>query len=84
MSYFCTSASQKVRLHPGTAAQDIIDSTMGNMGYLGSESYGLSWKVRGLCTVTGELENVDIFDDHQVYGDIKNSDIYGTCARFVV
>lgn len=57
--------------------QDIIDSTMGNMGYFDSESYGLTWKVRGLCTVSGELENVDIFDDHQVFGDIKNSDIYG-------
>ena len=50
---------------------------MGNMGYFESESYGLTWKVRGLCTKTGELENVSIFEDHQVYGDIKNSDIYG-------
>lgn len=68
---------------PVCPPQDIIDSTMGNMGYAASESYGLTWKVRGLCTKTGELENVDIFDSHQVYGDIKNSDIYGAYYRLL-
>lgn len=55
--------------------QDIIDSTMGNMGYDASESYGLTWKVRGLCK---DLSNLKLFDKRNVYGDIKNSDIYGT------
>lgn len=58
--------------------QDIIDSTMGNLGFFDAESYGLTWKVRGLCTKTGKLENVDIFENRNVYGDIKGSDIYGT------
>ena len=29
--------------------QDIINSEMGYMGWYDAESYGLSWKVRGLC-----------------------------------
>lgn len=64
-----------------TKPQDIIDSTMGNLGFFDAESYGLTWKVRGLCTKTGKLENVDIFDNRNVYGDIKGSDIYGRCTR---
>lgn len=47
---------------------------MGDMGWFDSESYGLTWKVRGLCT---DLSNLDVFDRVSVYGDIKNSDIYG-------
>lgn len=50
---------------------------MGNLGFFDAESYGLTWKVRGLCTKSGKLENVDIFDKRNVYGDIINSDIYG-------
>lgn len=34
-----------------------------DLGYSASESYGLSYKARGLCKT---LENVDIFDDDQV------------------
>ena len=49
------------------------------MGYLAAESYGLVWKVRGLCK---DLSNVDtIFEDYQVYGDIKGCDIYGAMFR---
>ena len=49
------------------------------MGYLAPESYGLTWKVRGLCE---DLSNVDtIFDEYQVYGDIKGCDIYGAIFR---
>lgn len=60
--------------------QDIIDSTMGNMGYFDAESYGLTWKVRGACEIdsdTGVPYNHEIFEDHNVYGDILNSEIYG-------
>lgn len=32
-----------------SAGQDIINSEMGYMGFDDSESYGLSWKVRGFC-----------------------------------
>lgn len=34
-----------------------------DLGYSESESYGVSYKARGLCKT---LENVDIFDDDQV------------------
>ncbi|CAM9200699.1 unnamed protein product [Ectocarpus fasciculatus] len=67
----CSGRSNKEK---GTCRMDIIDSTMGNMGYYDAESYGLTWKVRGLCT---DLSNVEIMDDHNVYGDIINSEIYG-------
>ncbi|CAM9722400.1 unnamed protein product, partial [Hapterophycus canaliculatus] len=47
------------------------------MGYLGhddSESYGLSWKVRGFCE---DKSNPEVFDRVQVRGDIYGSNIYG-------
>lgn len=34
-----------------------------DLGYSASESYGVSYKARGLCKT---LENLDIFDDDQV------------------
>lgn len=61
--------------------QDIIDSKMGNMGWPDAESYGLTWKVRGLCT---DLSNVEIMDDHNVYGDIMGSEIYGAAWGDIV
>ncbi|CAB1096849.1 MEP10 [Ectocarpus sp. CCAP 1310/34] len=67
----CSGRSNKER---GECRMDIIDSTMGNMGWFDAESYGLTWKVRGLCT---DLSNLEIMDDHNVYGDIKGSEIYG-------
>ncbi|CAM9595723.1 unnamed protein product [Ectocarpus sp. 4 AP-2014] len=67
----CSGRSNKER---GECRMDIIDSTMGNMGWFDAESYGLTWKVRGLCS---DLSNVEIMDDHNVYGDIKGSEIYG-------
>ena len=47
---------------------------MGNLGWLDSESYGLTWKVRGFCT---DLSNPEVFDRTGVYGDIQGSEIYG-------
>lgn len=55
-------------------SQDIIDSVMGNMGFLDSESYGLTWKVRGFCV---DKSNPEVFDRTGVYGEIQNSEIYG-------
>lgn len=63
----------------GISPQDLIDSTFGNMGWDDSESYGLTWKVRGLCK---DLSNLEIFDKYSVYGDILNSDIYGAYRPF--
>ncbi len=61
--------------------QDLIDSTFGNLGWDDSESYGLTWKVRGLCK---DLSNLEIFDKYNVYGDILNSDIYGACRTWYI
>ena len=47
---------------------------MGNLGYFDSESYGLSWKVRGFCK---DYSNPEVFERTNVYGDILNSEIYG-------
>lgn len=49
-----------------------------DLGWDNSESYGVSYKARGLCKT---LSNLDIFDDDQpfdyaVYGDIKNSELH--------
>lgn len=49
-----------------------------DLGYSASESYGVSYKARGLCKT---LVNLDIFDDDQpfnygVYGDIDNSHLH--------
>ncbi|CAB1102838.1 MEP19 [Ectocarpus sp. CCAP 1310/34] len=59
----------------GECRMDIIDSTVAYLGYEETESYGISWKVRGLCD---DLSNKDtLFESVRVYGDMKNSDIYG-------
>ncbi|CAM9504384.1 unnamed protein product, partial [Ascophyllum nodosum] len=58
----------------GECRMDIIDSVMGNMGFFDSESYGLSWKVRGFCV---DLSNPEVFERTGVYGDIQGSEIYG-------
>lgn len=57
----------------GECRMDIIDSEMGHMGYFDSESYGLTWKVRGFCV---DKSNPEVFDETDVFGDIKNSDIH--------
>eukprot|EP00752_Nemacystus_decipiens_P009493 g8487.t1 len=57
----------------GECRMDIINSEMGYMGWFDSESYGLTWKVRGFCK---DLSNPDVFDTTNVYGDIIGSDIH--------
>ncbi len=51
---------------------DIIDSEIGYLGYNGSESYGLTWKVIG----AHPDPTLSIFDFVNVYGDILNSRIH--------
>lgn len=53
-------------------------SILVDLGWDNSESYGVSYKARGLCKT---LSNLDIFDDDQafdyaVYGDIKRSELH--------
>eukprot|EP00752_Nemacystus_decipiens_P017643 g15814.t1 len=57
----------------GECRMDIINSEMGYMGWHDSESYGLTWKVRGFCK---DLSNHDVFTTTNVYGDIIGSDIH--------
>ncbi|CAM9245308.1 unnamed protein product, partial [Hapterophycus canaliculatus] len=66
----------------GVARMDIYSSELAYLGYSASESYGISYKARGLCKT---LENLDIFDDDQdfegygsysVYGDINDSKLH--------
>ncbi|CAM9805394.1 unnamed protein product, partial [Discosporangium mesarthrocarpum] len=66
----CTSRAKKDK---GECRMDILRSELGYLGYQESESYGLTWKVRGLCE---DLSNVDIFDQVNVYGNILYSDIH--------
>ncbi|CAM9132608.1 unnamed protein product, partial [Ectocarpus fasciculatus] len=66
----CEGMAQNER---GECRMDIINSEIGYMGYFSSESYGLTWKVRGFCT---DLSNPDVFDTTNVYGDLIGSDIH--------
>lgn len=44
-----------------------------DLGWYYKESYGLSWKARGLCN---DLSNLEIFDTVAVWGDILDSHIH--------
>ncbi|CAM9244630.1 unnamed protein product, partial [Choristocarpus tenellus] len=57
----------------GEARMDIIKSEIAYLGWYNSESYGIAYKVRGLCK---DLSNEDIFDHVKVTGDILNSHIH--------
>ncbi|CAN0159350.1 unnamed protein product [Scytosiphon promiscuus] len=57
----------------GEARMDIESSEMGYLGYWDSESYGLTWKVRGFCE---DKSNPVVFDDVNVYGNMYDSDIH--------
>ena len=52
---------------------DISDSEMSYLGYHASESWGLSYKVRGFCT---DKSNPELFDSVGVYGNIYDSEIH--------
>lgn len=43
---------------------------MKELGYNGAESYGVSYKVRGLCD---DHSNLDIMDEVSVWGDINGT-----------
>ena len=56
----------------GEARMDIEDSTVSYLGYSAAESWGISWKLRGLCN---DNSNEKSYEGIAVYGDIRNSDI---------
>ena len=57
----------------GESRMDIKDSEISYLGYNGSESWGISWKIRGLCN---DLSNEDEYSGFGVYGNIYDSDIH--------
>eukprot|EP00903_Cladosiphon_okamuranus_P006680 g6520.t1 len=57
----------------GECRMDLINSEIGYLGWFDSESYGITWKVRGFCK---DLSNHDVFTTTNVYGDIKGCDIH--------
>ncbi|CAM9939118.1 unnamed protein product [Scytosiphon promiscuus] len=58
----------------GECRMDMVDSELAHMGYEATESYGITWKVRGFCT---DMSNPEVFDNVQVYGDMTNCNIHG-------
>eukprot|EP00904_Undaria_pinnatifida_P008377 jgi/Undpi1/466/HiC_scaffold_1.g00462.m1 len=57
----------------GEARMDIVSSEMGYLGYHHSESYGMTWKVRGFCK---DKSNLEVFDEVAVYGNIYDSELH--------
>ncbi|CAM9726634.1 unnamed protein product, partial [Ectocarpus sp. 4 AP-2014] len=68
-----TCDSGYAREDKGECRMDMVDSELGHMGYFASESYGITWKVRGFCE---DMSNPEVFDNVSVYGDITNCDIH--------
>lgn len=66
----CSGAAKNDR---GTCTMDIINSEIAYLGYAAAESWGISWKLRGLCS---DLSNADITDVIAVYGNIVDSHIH--------
>ncbi|CAN0069050.1 unnamed protein product, partial [Laminaria digitata] len=63
----------KAKKTMGEASMDIEDSEIAYLGYQLSESYSLTWKVRGFCK---DGSNPQVFDEVNVYGNIYDSDIH--------
>ena len=57
----------------GESRMDIEGSEIAYMGYKASESWGISWKIRGLCS---DLSNLADYEDLGVYGNILDNDIH--------
>lgn len=57
----------------GEGRMDITNSEISFLGYDGSESWGLSWKVRGFCV---EKTNPEVFGAVGVFGNMYDSNIH--------
>ena len=57
----------------GEARMDIENCEIAYLGYEASESWGISWKLRGICN---DKSNRDKYDGVGVYGNLLNSDIH--------
>ncbi|CAM9510435.1 unnamed protein product [Discosporangium mesarthrocarpum] len=77
-TFTCADGSgDQAKSEMGEARLDIINSDVGYLGYGASESYGITYKVRGLCDDDPtDLENVYIFDSISVRGNIRFSNLH--------
>lgn len=57
----------------GEARMDVEGSEIAYLGMEASESWGLSWKLRGICN---DKSNRDSYEGIGVYGNILNSEIH--------
>lgn len=57
----------------GEARMDIENSEIAYLGYEASESWGISWKLRGICN---DKSNRGLYDGIGVYGNLLNSDVH--------
>ncbi|CAN0408325.1 unnamed protein product, partial [Pylaiella littoralis] len=57
----------------GEARLDIEKCEISHLGYEASESWGISWKLRGLCD---DVSNLGAYEEIGVYGDLTGSDIH--------
>lgn len=65
----------------GEARMDIENSEISYLGYEAAESWGISWKLRGICK---DKSNREMYDGIGVYGNLLGSDVhhlyYGHCG----
>jgi len=57
----------------GEGRLDVIRSEVSHLGYYASESWGLSYKVRGFCS---DKSNPEVMEMVGIYGDIVDSEIH--------
>ena len=57
----------------GESRMDIENSIVAFMGYNKAESWGITWKLRGLCN---DLSNLDDYHNIGVYGNLINNELY--------
>lgn len=57
----------------GESRMDVQNSEIAYLGYEESESWGLSWKLRGICN---DKSNRDKYQGYGVYGNLLGSDVH--------
>lgn len=57
----------------GEARMDVENSEISHLGYEESESWGLSWKLRGICN---DKSNREMYTGFGVYGNLLASDVH--------
>ena len=57
----------------GEARMDIENSEIAYLGYEAAESWGASWKLRGICK---DKSNIELYEGIGVYGNLLGSDVH--------